>query len=104
MKRFIILLLTVAVIVSIVFAGCTRLGGGVTPTPEEELLAKDVPELQGNISTGCLDPELPLNPFGADFLTKPDGTPYRITYINIFVYCDWCYNQGEIIQTYYEEN
>ena len=89
MKKFIIPLLTIAIVVSIIFGGCVP---GRAPEVAKVKLgekASDVPELQGLISMGCLDPNILMNPFGEDFAIKPDGTPYRVADNTIFLYCDW---------------
>jgi len=99
-KKFIIPLMTVAVVVSIVFAGCAQ--PTPTPTPEpapapEQITAKDIPELQSLIASGAVDPDLPLNPFGEDFAVKPDGTPYVIAGSYLFLGVDGL-SQGAKLQ------
>lgn len=95
MKKFIIPLVVVAMVVGLIFAGCVP-GRAPEVTPAKPVKASDVPELQKAITAGCLDPNLAMNPFGEDFAIKPDGTPYRIADVDIFVYCDWCFNQVQL--------
>jgi ABC-type sugar transport system substrate-binding protein len=61
-----------------------------TPTPApaptaESLIAADIPELQELIAKGALDPNLLMNPFGEDFAVKPDGTPYKIAFVQLIM-------------------
>ena len=65
-------------------------------TPTDMLYARDIPELKALIDEGSLDADLPMNPFGGSFGMKPDGSRYEIADVNLFVYCDWCYNQTEL--------
>lgn len=88
MKKFVIPLLTIAIVVSIIFGGCVP-GRAPEVTRVKPEKASDVPELQGIIAMGCLDPNILMNPFGEDFAIKPDGTPYRIADVTVFLYCDW---------------
>lgn len=120
MNKLFIPLLVVVALVTIPIVGCTQSSAPETtptpapspdpapspepapaPTPEPEapddmIYSSDIPELQELIDEGSLRPDLPLNPFGVGFATKPDGSRYEVADVNLFVYCDWCYNQTEL--------
>jgi ribose transport system substrate-binding protein len=40
-----------------------------------------------------------MNPWGTDFFKKPDGSPFRVADVDIFVYCDWCFNQVQLFES-----
>ena len=124
MKRFIVPLVAVA-IAAMLLAGCTKPAPtpapaptptpapapvpAPTPTPAPApapapaanlgLQAKDVPQLQPIIAEGSLDPNLYMNPWGKDFALKPDGNPYQVADADLFVYCDWCFNQVQLFDS-----
>lgn len=91
MKKFIIPLVTAAVMVSIMFAGCVPGAApappvtppvtpppappGLWPTPEDTAAALAVEAANG----------LVLNPWGENFAVKPDGTPYWFHHINVWM-------------------
>ena len=105
MKRVFIPLLTVAVVVGIVFAGCVGAPAPpvtpvepvtpvtpVTPVepvtpPEAPLKVKDLSEYQDLIAKGIIDPELPINPYEG-LAIKPDGTPYKFAIAHAYSGCD----------------
>lgn len=76
MKKFIIPLITVAVVASIMLAGCVPGAAPPEAPPEVGLTAADVPELQELIAKGAVDPTLLMNPYEG-LAIKPDGTPFR---------------------------
>lgn len=72
MKRFLIPLLTAAVIVSIVLAGCVPAPAPPTPAPPAPA------------------PPSALCPWGGDFAVKPDGTPYFVGFAIVWLGDEWC--------------
>lgn len=82
MKKFIILLVTAAAVVSIMFAGCMP---GAPEVPPPPVTPPPAPEVEKFPPGG----NLPINPFGADFAVKPDGTSYRFVNSPIYLGCDW---------------
>lgn len=103
MKRFIIPLVTVAVVASLIFAGCARPAPTPTPAPapEEAETAADVPELQEYIEKGLIDPDMPMNPY-AGLCIKPDGSPFRFAIVYLFTRVDWTTNQYGFLKSYLE--
>lgn len=105
MKRtiFLMVVVVVAVVASVMFVGCRPAAApapagpyipGAIPNPEQSVLltAKDILDLQGLIDHGQMDPNAPLNPLGANFLTKPDGTPYTIGVTHCLIGNEWTVN------------
>ena len=88
MKKIIIPLMTVAVVVGLVFAGCRPAAAPAPPVaPAAPETAADVPEL-----AGLCRPDLRMD-FGEPFAFKPDGTPYRVA-------CDYVNLRSEEMQNY----
>ncbi len=99
MKKFIVPLVTVAVVASIMFAGCVPgAAPPVTPppvtpppvTPPPVTPPPEAPEIPLSPSgTRVYSSKLAnLNPFGENFAIKPDGTPYVFATTYIFVTVD----------------
>jgi len=87
MKKFIIPLLTAAVVVSMILTGCVPKAAPAptpaaptpaapTPAPAEASLEEQYQRLV--VDKGLAIPGLPLNPYAGGLATKPDGTPYVI--------------------------
>jgi len=94
-KRYIIPVFIVVMVVGMLFAGCTTTPAPSEPstpsTPSEPSTPStpsepstpvaegatlgDIPELQGLIDKGLVDPDALVNPFPGIGI-KPDGTPY----------------------------
>ena len=101
MKKYIILLVTAAAVVSIMFAGCMPGAPPVPPpvapppvtpppvtpppvtpppvAPPVALTAADIPELAEHVARGQVWGRLLYNPF-TDLCVKPDGTPFKFAY------------------------
>lgn len=107
MKKFVIPLLTVAVVVSIVFAGCVPTAPPpVAPPPvaPPEVVTDPLgvplpPEI-----VGLVDAEVVyMNPWpGRDFALKPDGTQYRITFAQTWMGDDYQYAAKGIARNHFE--
>ena len=78
MRRSIIVLMTVIIVATIIFTGCTQSAPSPEPTPE---------------------PTSALNPFGEDFAVRPDGTPYKFGSTYFFLGNDWMVNADGLIQS-----
>ena len=88
MKKIIIPLIMVAVVVTLIFAGCRPAVAPAPPVaPAAPRTAADVPEL-----AGLCRPDLAMD-YGEPFAFKPDGTPYRVA-------CDYVNLRSEEMQNY----
>lgn len=83
MKRLIIPLVTVAVVASIIFAGCVPTAA---PPPPEPVMTEW---------------GLELNPYEG-LAIKPDGTPYRFHHTICFLGCEWVVNGDGILRSLIE--
>lgn len=98
MKKIFIPLMTVAVVVTLLLVGCVPEAAPpvtpppvtpppvtpppvtpppVTPPAPAPTTVADIPELQGLVASGAIDPDLLMNPYEG-LAIKPDGTPYKI--------------------------
>jgi len=99
MKKLIIPLLTVAVVVSVIFAGCAQPAPAPAPAPAPTPTPAPTPEPTPAPTPA---PEPPpaeaewqpptgppaYNPYEG-LLIKPDGTPYRFAFVPVFLYHEW---------------
>jgi ABC-type sugar transport system substrate-binding protein len=96
MKKAIILLITIAAVVAIVFGGC-KAAPTTGPTTGEELkTAADIPEL-----AGLCRPDLQIG--YAPFAFKPDGTAFTISVDYALLACEEMINYEGVLRTHFTQ-
>jgi ribose transport system substrate-binding protein len=94
MKKFIVPLVTVAVVASILFAGCVPGAAPTPPTPPAPTVAGPAaPPAKGMLAG---------NPFEG-LAVKPDGTPYYFAYEFIFLYNPYMAFAGGVWEDYMQK-
>jgi len=103
MRKLSISILITAVVLGVIFAGCTQPAPAPTPdpapTPTGPTTVSDVPELKKYIDMGLMDPNMLMNPFEG-LAIKPDGTPFNITMCYLFTRVNWSQNQQGLLVSY----
>ena len=102
MKKHIMLIGVVLVLVLAV-AGCAPKATAPAEQPSEtsSLTAKDVPELQDLVTKGCLDGDLPINPYES-LAVKADGTPFTFAHTIVYMGAEWCVAGTGVIESLIE--
>jgi ABC-type sugar transport system substrate-binding protein len=96
MKRAIIVLITIAIVVTVVFSGC-KAAPTTAPTTTAPMTAADVPELEGKCR-----PDLAIG-YGEPFAFKPDGTPFTISIDYAILSCEEMINYEGVLRTHFTQ-